>query len=136
MDREFLSTPCKRVPHHIDCYRIMFTDLQDTMKNAYNCAGLALNQIGYPYTGFCMKRGKSLLSIMNPELVNASCKMTISKEGCLSLPGKPLRVVKRHRQIRVMFFDPMDSKYKTTGFKGFDACVVQHEMDHGEGILI
>ena len=56
-----------------------------------------------------------------------------TEEGCLSLPG--VRRTKRYRKITVQYLD-QDLRPRTGTFEGFTAQIIQHEIDHCDGILI
>lgn len=70
--------------------------------------------------------------MFNPEIVHASSEYS-TEEGCLSLVGQ--RPCRRYRKIRVSY---QDESFKTCqkSFSGFTAQIIQHEIDHCEGIII
>jgi peptide deformylase len=112
-------------------------DMATTM--AYNNGvGLAAPQVGKKIrlivfdTTFAEDDGK--LGIMfNPEVINKSGEIQIA-EGCLSLPGRQT-VVKRARSIRVSYMNS-DGHKGYTDLDGVAAIVVQHEIDHLNGVLM
>lgn len=71
--------------------------------------------------------------LINPEIVKASDAMIESDEGCLSVPGI-YGIVKRHKKVSVR---ALNRHGRRTEFeaKNFSACVIQHEVDHLNGIL-
>ncbi|MFC2696117.1 MAG: peptide deformylase [Candidatus Absconditicoccaceae bacterium] len=75
--------------------------------------------------------GETLL--INPEIVDKSKEMQISEEACLSLPGKRGNV-RRHERVIVKFQD-LKGKTKKLKYSGFNACIIQHEIDHLKGVL-
>ena len=75
--------------------------------------------------------GETLL--INPEIVDKSKEMQISEEACLSVPGEQGNV-KRHQRIVVKFQDKK-GRWKKQKYSGFNACILQHEIDHLNGIL-
>ena len=109
-------------------------DLLETLKaNADRCVGMAANMIGESKTIAAVLAGKEYMVLINPVIVSRSGKEYETEEGCLSLVGK--RPVKRHSVITVEYLDMKFRKKKRT-FRNFDAQVVQHELDHFEGIII
>lgn len=109
-------------------------DLLETLKaNADRCVGMAANMIGESKTIAAVLAGKEYLVLINPVITEKSGKVYETEEGCLSLTGK--RPVKRHSVVTVEFYDMKFKKKKRT-FRNFDAQIVQHEIDHFDGILI
>lgn len=109
-------------------------DLLETLKaNADRCVGMAANMIGESKTIAAVLAGKEYMVLINPVIVSRAGKEYETEEGCLSLVGK--RPVKRHSIITVEYLDMKFKKKKRT-FRNFDAQVVQHELDHFEGIII
>lgn len=106
-------------------------DLVETMdKN--NGIGLAANQVGVPYSIFCI-RSDPFIVFFNPRIVHYSDNEIKLEEGCLSFPHVLLNI-KRPSEIRVRFQYP-NSEVKTEIFKGITSRVIQHEMDHLQGKL-
>lgn len=133
---EFLSEKCEEARPCSELLATIVTNLQDTANcHKKTCAGLAANQIGYPYRVFAMKFGDEFIVIANPSFVSKSEKRILSIEGCLSIPGRKSKVM-RHKSVKVAYYDPINEKQVTRKFKGFDAIVFQHEFDHGNGVLI
>ena len=109
-------------------------DLLDTLKaNRENCVGMAANMIGI-YKRIIVFDDAGKLSVMlNPEILKAEGEYD-TEEGCLSLLGGP-RKTKRFRKIKVRFQnDAMHVRIKT--YTGWTAQIIQHEIDHCNGILI
>jgi len=71
--------------------------------------------------------------MINPEIIEKSQDMILWREACISLPDI-LGTVKRHKSITVRYLDTKGNK-QTKKLKDFNAVIVQHEMDHLEGIL-
>ncbi|MBE7023875.1 MAG: peptide deformylase [Ruminococcaceae bacterium] len=109
-------------------------DLMDTLKaHSDGCVGMAANMIGVKKRIICFDDNGTYMTMFNPEIMKAT-EPYETEEGCLSLLGNP-RKTKRYRKIKV--------KYQTTDFKvriktydGFTAQIIQHEIDHCNGILI
>ena len=70
--------------------------------------------------------------MINPVILKKE-KLYETEESCLSLRG--LRKTKRYEMIEVEYFDRNFKKQKQV-FNGFTAQIIQHEMDHFEGIII
>ena len=109
-------------------------DLMDTLKaHAHHCVGLAANMIGEQKRIIAIKDGNTYFAMLNPEIVKKSAKTYKTSEGCLSLAGE--RETVRHDWIEVKYRD-MDFRKQKQKFTGFTAQIIQHEIDHCEGILI
>ena len=109
-------------------------DLLDTVRaNADRCVGMAANMIGERKTILVAQVGKDYLVMVNPKIVNHSKQCYETEESCLSLTGQ--RPVKRYSVIVVEYLDRKFKRKKQT-FRDFEAQIIQHEMDHFEGIII
>ena len=109
-------------------------DLLDTL-NAHRdgCVGMAANMIGVCRRIIVFDDGGKLELMLNPEIIKASGEYE-TEEGCLSLLGGP-RKTKRFRKIKVRYqTEQFQVRIKT--FEGFTAQIIQHEIDHCNGILI
>ena len=112
----------------------LIQDLLDTAnEHKENCAGLACIQIGVPKRVILARHGNKFVPYINPVIIQKSPKTYVTEEGCLSLDG--LRTVKRHRSIKVMWSSP-DGKRQAKEFTGYIAQILQHEIDHCNGMLI
>ncbi|MGT2950360.1 peptide deformylase [Streptococcus cuniculi] len=108
-------------------------DLQDTLlAHRDACVGMAANMIGVRKRIIIVHMGFTNLVMYNPVLV-AGRQPYQTEEGCLSLEG--VRPTKRFEEIEVSFFD-QDWQAKRLTLTGFTAQIVQHELDHLEGIII
>lgn len=108
-------------------------DLRDTLlANRDKAVGLAANMIGKNKRIIAFYVGLLPLVMLNPQITKKSGEY-LTEEGCLSLSGE--RKTKRYRTITVTFQD-MNLNTKTQEFTDFIAEVIQHEVDHCEGILI
>lgn len=108
-------------------------DLLDTLEaHRHSCVGMAANMIGELKRIIVFDDGGSHVAMLNPEII--SCAGTYeAKEGCLSLSGT--RSATRYRTIKVSYQDlAMKPRVKT--FTGFTAQIIQHEIDHCNGVLI
>lgn len=95
--------------------------------------GLAANQCGLPYRCFVMPASPEDFVIFNPRIVNASQQEIVLEEGCLTYPNLYVKV-KRPQTIRIRFAVP-SGEVLTKQFAGMTARVIQHEVDHLNGIL-
>ena len=122
-------------------------DLTDTLKkNADRCVGMAANMIGVRKRiivfaenapdGDTPRSGKTAAPVytemFNPEILSAK-EPYETEEGCLSLDG--VRKTKRFRSIKVRW-QTRDGQTRIKTFTGFPAQIVQHEIDHLNGVLI
>lgn len=108
-------------------------DLRDTLlANRDKAAGLAANMIGKNERIIAFYVGPLPLVMLNPRIIRRSGEY-LTSEGCLSLNGE--RKTKRYKTIMVTYQN-MSLETKTQEFTGFIAEVIQHEIDHCEGILI
>ena len=108
-------------------------DLIDTLRaNLDRCVGMAANMIGERKRIIAMARGPMVVVMLNPKILSKSGEYE-SEEGCLSLEG--VRKTTRYRSIRLSWQD-MQMKEHIGTLDGFQAQIVQHELDHCDGILI
>lgn len=109
-------------------------DMIDTAKaNEDICVGLAANQIGERARIIVVKMGKQFIPLVNAKIIGHSQSMYEDEEACLSHEGT--KKAKRYMSIEVAYQD-RSFKKKKQKFNGFVAQVIQHELDHCEGILI
>ncbi|WP_444642976.1 peptide deformylase [Caproiciproducens sp. R1] len=108
-------------------------DLLDTLRaNAAGCVGMAANMIGVDKRIIVFSLGPVNIPMINPVIAKRS-EPYETEEGCLSLTG--VRKTTRFRSIEVEFLDRSFKPQKQT-FTGWTAQIIQHEIDHCEGILI
>lgn len=108
-------------------------DLLDTL-NAHEkeCVGMAANMIGVKKNIIVVNIGFANLVMFNPKIVKKT-KPYETEEGCLSLIG--IRKTTRYEEITVEYEDMNFKKQKGT-YLGFVAQIIQHEIDHCNGIVI
>ena len=108
-------------------------DLLDTLTaHRDGCVGMAANMIGAAKRIIVFDNEGAYMTMFNPEIVKASDAYD-AEEGCLSLTGT--RKAKRYRSIKVRWQnEAMQVRLKT--FTGWTAQIIQHEIDHCNGILI
>lgn len=109
-------------------------DLLDTLQaHRESCVGMAANMIGEYKRVIVFDDAGSLFAMFNPQIVSASGEYE-TKEGCLSLLGEP-RATKRWKKIKVQYQnEKMQVRLKT--YTDWAAQIIQHEIDHCNGILI
>ena len=109
-------------------------DLLDTLV-AYRetCVGMAANMIGETKRIIAFDNGGTYMVMLNPVIVKASGEYE-AEESCLSLLGGP-RKTRRFQKIKVQYqTEDMQTRMKT--FDGWTAQIIQHEVDHCNGVLI
>ena len=108
-------------------------DLVDTLRaNLEHCVGMAANMIGIKKRILVFAVGNIIVPMVNPVILKKE-KGYETEESCLSLTG--FRKTMRYETIEVEYFDRNFKKHKEI-FTGFTAQIIQHEMDHFEGIII
>ncbi|WP_461214999.1 peptide deformylase [Lacticaseibacillus sp. GG6-2] len=108
-------------------------DLRDTLTaNADRCVGMAANMIGVNVRIIIAATGPLQLILINPQ-ITAKQRPFTAQEGCLSLRGE--RSANRFETITVHYRDAQWQIHTQT-FTGFLAQIIQHEIDHCNGILI
>lgn len=108
-------------------------DLKDTLAaNKDRCVGMAANMIGEKKRIIIVSVGFENRVMINPVITFKESPYT-AEEGCLSLDG--IRKTTRYTDIEVEYFDEKWKKHKEK-YSGFTAQIIQHEIDHLEGILI
>lgn len=109
-------------------------DLLDTLvANKESCVGMAANMIGVRKRIIVFDNEGTYLTMFNPEIIKA-LEPYETREGCLSLIGDP-RPCKRYKTIKVRWQNAQfQTRIKT--FTGWPAQIIQHEIDHCNGILI
>ena len=109
------------------------SDLLETLiAHREECVGMAANMIGENKRIIAFADGEGFSVLYNPVIVKRA-EPYEAEEGCLSLPGT--RKTLRYQKITVQYQNAkMEKKQRT--FSGFTAEIVQHEIDHCDGILI
>lgn len=109
-------------------------DLLETLIfHKVECVGMAANMIGVTKRIIAFNNEGNYEVMLNPEIVKSSGEYE-TKEGCLSLLGDP-RPTKRFQKIKVQY-QTLDMKVRLKTYQGFTAQIIQHEIDHCNGILI
>ena len=109
-------------------------DLRQTLlHHRESCVGMAANMIGKHVRIIAFFDGAQLMVMLNPEILKAEGEYE-TEEGCLSLLGGP-RKTRRFEKIKVRWqTENFQTRLKT--FTGWTAQIIQHEVDHCNGILI
>ena len=108
-------------------------DLLDTLKaHEDGCVGMAANMIGVNKAIIAVNMGFMNVAMFNPRIVKKSGSYQ-TEEGCLSLIG--VRPCTRYQEIELEYQD-MNWKKQRQKLSGWTAQIVQHEVDHCNGILI
>lgn len=109
-------------------------DLSDTLRaNSDICVGMAANMIGVNKRIIAVSVFDNVMIMINPVITKKYGGSYETEEGCLSLTG--LRKTIRYNTIDVEYCDMAFKKHKQS-FSGFTAQIIQHEVDHCDGIMI
>ena len=113
--------------------RQIMVDLLDTLRaHLDGCVGMAANMIGAAKRIIVFDNEGTLMTMFNPEIVRVDGPYE-AEEGCLSLPS--VRKAKRYRSIKVRYQnEKLQVRLQT--FTGWTAQIIQHEIDHCNGVLI
>ena len=129
-DEAFLALPSERATaEDMDTAH----DLLETLEaHKEGCVGMAANMIGVRRRIIAFDNEGSYMLMLNPEIVKKSGAYD-AEEGCLSLTGT--RKTRRWQSIKVQFQnEKMQTRLKT--FTGWTAQIIQHEIDHCNGVII
>lgn len=119
-----------------DVFDRVTTNLMDTANKAKvspsGCAGLAAIQISEPYRVFVFWHENNFKLIINPDIVYIKGRKDVRREGCLSRPGVNAKV-ERFKKVQIThgLEDRVTEKYT-----GMAARIIQHEMDHLNGVYL
>ena len=109
-------------------------DLMDTLLHHRDgCVGMAANMIGVTRRIIVFQDGDSYSLMLNPEILKSEDPYE-TEEGCLSLLGGPRKCM-RYRKIKVRW-QTENFQTRIKNFEGWTAQIIQHEVDHCNGILI
>ena len=137
MVRELMHDPIflarKSVPATAEDLEVA-RDLLDTLTfHKDGCVGMAANMIGITKRIIAFDNEGEYIIMLNPVILKAS-DLYDTEEGCLSLLGGP-RKCKRYKKIKVQYQN-MDMQTRIKSFSGWTAQIIQHEIDHCNGVLI
>ena len=130
-DEAFLSQKAEPATQE-DLY--LADDLRDTLEaNKEHCVGMAANMIGVNKRVIIYEENHEYFVMFNPEIIKKQGAFE-TEESCLSLQGYPKKA-KRYKSIKVKWLnEKFGVRVKT--FTDFTAQIIQHEIDHCNGILI
>ena len=119
---------------------VEITLLEDMIETMYAAPGVGLSaiQVGVPKRLIVIDTSKnniiSNVKMINPEIIWESEQSQLNEEGCLSFPDQFVEVL-RSTEIEVKYVDE-NKKLKKSKFLGFEAVIIQHELDHLDGNLL
>ena len=126
----FLSQPSEEATR---ADKQVIADLVDTLNaNLDGCVGMAANMIGVRKRIIVVRMGPISMPMVNPVIVSKSGPYE-AEEGCLSLDG--VRKTTRYRNIEVEYLDDSWKRHRQR-YSGLTAQIIQHEVDHLDGIII
>lgn len=129
----------REISKEIEYTKIISKNIQELIRNLRdtmiqnNGIGLAAPQVGILKRIFVVYTKNGIIAWINPRILKKSFKKNTAEEGCLSIPqvfGK----VKRHSKIKISAYNESGAKKIFTA-EGLYARVIQHEIDHLNGIL-
>ncbi|MGM9572021.1 MAG: peptide deformylase [bacterium] len=136
MVKEIMRDPLFLLQKSVDATEAdkqVITDLFDTLRaNLDRCVGMAANMIGVKKNIVAVAAGPFQFVMINPIITKKSGAYQ-TEEGCLSLDG--VRACTRYQEIEVDYLD-QNFKKQHGKYSGLTAQVIQHEIDHCNGILI
>ena len=137
MVRELVHDPILLARVSEDAVKEDWTIAQDLLETLIfhekGCVGMAANMIGITKRIIVFDNEGTATVMLNPQILKQS-EPYETEEGCLSLLGGP-RKTKRYRKIKVQYQNlQFQTRIKT--FSGWTAQIIQHEIDHCNGILI
>lgn len=122
-----------RKVHHFDAsMQKLVNDMFETM-HAANGVGLAAPQIAISIRVFVAEFEEQKVAMFNPEIIKAEGEET-GTEGCLSIPGYVGENIRRATSVVVKGQDTRGKQFKVRA-EGWFARVLQHEIDHLDGVL-
>lgn len=129
-DTFFLSQPS--VPATAEDIPVADDPLETLIAHKDGCVGMAANMIGVSKRIIAFEHDGGYMVMFNPEIVKFSGPFE-TEESCLSLVGS--RKTKRYKSIKVQYQnEKFQTRFKT--FSGWTAQIIQHEIDHCNGIII
>ena len=132
-DTEVLRTKTQKVPKATKEIKKLIRDMQDPVQKAEGL-GLAAPQVNRSFRLCLAQFNGKMTPLINPEITWRSDETSVMEEGCLSLPGIN-KDVERSTEITVTYLDENGNEQERR-LHDLDARVVQHEVDHLDGVLI
>ena len=131
-DTVFLA--CKSADATADDREIAENLLETLKAHKESCVGMAANMIGERKRIIAFVDEKENYTVMLNPVILKQEKLYDTEESCLSLLGGP-RPCKRYKAIKVQY-QTVDMQMRIKSYKGFTAQIIQHEIDHCNGVLI
>ncbi len=128
-----LHAKAKRVSRFDEHLERLVADLWEIMRAAPG-VGLAAPQIGESIRVLVAEYEEQSVALVNPQIVKASEELVLGTEGCLSIPGFVGDNVERHEAVVVKARNPKGKEIRVRA-EGWFARILQHEIDHLDGIL-
>ncbi|GEM_PF-71916 len=133
MDKPVLRAKAKKVSRFDTYIERLVADLWETMRAAPG-VGLAAPQIGESVRVFVAEYEGEQVAFVNPEIIKRSEETELGTEGCLSIPGYVGDNVPRATAVTVKGRNPKGKEIRVKA-EGWFARILQHEIDHLDGIL-
>ncbi len=128
-----LRAKAKKVSRFDEHLERLVADMWETMRDAPG-VGLAAPQVGESIRVLVAQYEDNAVALVNPEIIKISEEMALGTEGCLSVPGIVGDNVERHEAVVVKARNPKGKEIRVRA-QGWFARVLQHEIDHLDGIL-
>ena len=133
MEHPVLRAKAKKVSRFDPWLERLVNDMRETMREAPG-VGLAAPQIGESVRVLVAEYEEQQVALVNPEIVKASQEQELGTEGCLSIPGYVGDNVPRALAVTVKARDPKGKEIRIKA-DGWFARILQHEIDHLDGVL-
>lgn len=129
INEQYLKIPCEPVNILDDVSKIIYL-LDESLKksNTYGI-GLAAPQIGIYKNVAIVRYRNTLVDLVNAKIISKKDPIVFSDEGCLSFPNKKIKSI-RFNEIELFNAGVIKT------YKGMEAIVIQHELDHLNGIVL
>lgn len=133
LGEKVLNQKAKRVARVDDTIRTLCIGMINTMIT-HGGIGLAANQVGVLKRIITISDDNRIKVMINPEIIYFSEEQCLMEEGCLSIPETYLKIL-RPENIKIKYRD-MKGKPHVEVYSGLTARVIQHEVDHLDGIVM
>jgi peptide deformylase len=131
-ENPILRQKAKKIHHFDPSLQKLADDMFETM-HAANGVGLAAPQVAKSIRIFVAEYEDNKVAMVNPEIIKREGEL-LGTEGCLSIPGYVGENIRRAEKVVVKGLDVRGKPIKVKG-EGWFARVLQHEIDHLDGIL-
>ena len=132
-ERRILRAKAKKVSRFDSSLDRLITDMWETMRDAPG-VGLAAPQVGESIRVLVAEYEDEAVALVNPEIIKRSEDEELGTEGCLSIPGYVGDDVARALAITIKARDPKGKEIRLKA-EGWFARILQHEIDHLDGVL-